>query len=320
MRRASTLQPQSRSRRRRGPARTATTPSSRDLPGSGRHTSVTGQADGRPGVREILRSASSARAAYRLQMIGTQLGSLQPVPHTTVSSSAPVPQTTVSSSMEVPHTTVSSSVEVPHTTVSSPDEVPHTTVSSPEVPQTTVSPSLAPQAASPLAVAVNTRMSQGPSQLLLPHLDPQTRFGKSGSMVHAVAQSSQVELAHRRPNWIGWPSRVVLLPHVAPELQAFAAAVSHPPVTSRLPQIIRPLQSGENRGMPAAMSRARSTAPFAFRNPAPSVSGSWRGYTCAVNCRIAFTAVGVSDGFACSISATVPLTTGAAKLVPLRLK
>ena len=29
---------------------------------------------------------------------------------------------------------------------------------------------------------------------------------------------------------------------------------------------------------------------------------------------------GVSDGLACSISATVPLTTGAAMLVPVRLR
>jgi hypothetical protein len=35
-----------------------------------------------------------------------------------------------------------------------------------------------------------------------------------------------------------------------------------------------------------------------------------------VYCRIAFTRFGVSDGFASSISATVPLTTGAAMLVP----
>ena len=34
-------------------------------------------------------------------------------------------------------------------------------------------------------------------------------------------------------------------------------------------------------------------------------------------CRIAFTAFGVSVGFAWSISATVPATTGAAMLVPL---
>src|SRR5918911_1824041 len=35
---------------------------------------------------------------------------------------------------------------------------------------------------------------------------------------------------------------------------------------------------------------------------------------------MAFTAFGVSLGFACSISATVPDTTGAAMLVPLRLR
>ena len=33
--------------------------------------------------------------------------------------------------------------------------------------------------------------------------------------------------------------------------------------------------------------------------------------------RIAFTAFGVSDGFACSIRATTPVTAGAAMLVPL---
>ena len=32
------------------------------------------------------------------------------------------------------------------------------------------------------------------------------------------------------------------------------------------------------------------------------------------------TAFGVSDGFACSMSATVPVTTGADMLVPLRLR
>ena len=37
-------------------------------------------------------------------------------------------------------------------------------------------------------------------------------------------------------------------------------------------------------------------------------------------CRIAFTAFGVSDGFACSIKAIVPLTAGAAMLVPVRLR
>ena len=39
----------------------------------------------------------------------------------------------------------------------------------------------------------------------------------------------------------------------------------------------------------------------------------------AVYCRIAFTAFGVRAGFAWSINAIVPLTTGADMLVPLRL-
>jgi hypothetical protein len=39
-----------------------------------------------------------------------------------------------------------------------------------------------------------------------------------------------------------------------------------------------------------------------------------------VYCRIAFTALGVSEGFAWSISAIVPVTTGAAMLVPLKLR
>ncbi len=122
-------------------------------------------------------------------MMGTQLASVQLVPHTTVSPSD-VPQTTVSPSV-VPHTTVSPSV-VPQTTVS-PSVVPQTTVSPSAVPQTTVSPT----------VVVKTSMIHGPSQLLLPHFDPQTTLRKPGSMVHAVAPSSQVGVAQRRPNSIG---------------------------------------------------------------------------------------------------------------------
>src|SRR3954466_7680033 len=54
--------------------------------------------------------------------------------------------------------------------------------------------------------------------------------------------------------------------------------------------------------------------------PAPCVRGPQPGTTCVVYCRIALTALRVSDGFACSINATVPLTTGVAMLVPLRLR
>src|SRR5262249_27031103 len=75
------------------------------------------------------------------QITGSQLGSPQLVPQTTVSPSVLVPQTTVSPSF---------------------------------VPQTTVSPSLAPVTAWPLAATV-----QGPGQSPPPQVSPQTMFGAS---------------------------------------------------------------------------------------------------------------------------------------------
>src|SRR5919112_5544557 len=71
-----------------------------------------------------------------------------------------------------------------------------------------------------------------------------------------------------------------------------------------------------DRLRPAASDRDNSTAPRAFRNPAPCASGFARRSS-AVYCRIAFTRFGVSAGFACTISAIVPVTTGDALLVPL---
>ncbi len=68
-----------------------------------------------------------------------------------------------------------------------------------------------------------------------------------------------------------------------------------------------------------AKNFARRTAPRAFSIPAPWTSRLVLLRTCAVYCRIALTAFGVSFGFASSINATVPATTGAAMLVPLRL-
>ena len=70
----------------------------------------------------------------------------------------------------------------------------------------------------------------------------------------------------------------------------------------------------------AAKNLARRTAPFAFRKPAPWESTFSASCDSAVYCRIAFTAFGVSFGFASSINATVPATTGVAMLVPLRLR
>src|SRR5262249_52082174 len=74
------------------------------------------------------------------QTTGSQLGSLQLVPHTTVSPSV-VPHTPVSPSF-VPHTTVSPSALVPQTAVSLGLDGPQTWhIGSQTVPQTTVSPS-----------------------------------------------------------------------------------------------------------------------------------------------------------------------------------
>ena|SRR5437773_7033176 len=68
---------------------------------------------------------------------------------------------------------------------------------------------------------------------------------------------------------------------------------------------------------PDAIVCASSTAPRAFRNPAPSVSALYSVLVSAVYSRTALTRFGVSVGFACSIRAMVPVTTGAAMLVPL---
>ena len=64
-------------------------------------------------------------------------------------------------------------------------------------------------------------------------------------------------------------------------------------------------------------------APAPFRPPLPCVSGSTEVSGSAVYWRIAFTAFGDSGAsyasrFACTISATTPLVTAAAMLVPLK--
>src|SRR3954465_6040390 len=70
-------------------------------------------------------------------------------------------------------------------------------------------------------------------------------------------------------------------------------------------------------GCPA--SAASVTACATFMKPAPWRSGLTPGFEIAVNSRIALIKFGVSFGFACSISAIAPLTTGVAMLVPDRL-
>src|SRR5207302_1129722 len=72
--------------------------------------------------------------------------------------------------------------------------------------------------------------------------------------------------------------------------------------------------------VPPIQVSARSTAAFASRKPAPCVIESKRGFIREVLSNIALTSPGVNDVFACSINATVPVTTGAAMLVPLWLR
>ena len=77
---------------------------------------------------------------------------------------------------------------------------------------------------------------------------------------------------------------------------------------------------------PAAMALARSvrsslamlTAPSTLSSPAPCCSRLAPVIGCAVNCRMALINGGVRPGLACSISATAPVTAGAATEVPDR--
>ena len=90
---------------------------------------------------------------------------------------------------------------------------------------------------------------------------------------------------------------------------------------------VLPAASSEAPGcrVPAAMAEAMSvrsdeasaTAPLTFSMPAPCCSRLAPTMGCAVYCRIALISGGVRPGLACSISATVPATTGAEIEVPL---
>src|SRR5580765_4027620 len=151
------------------------------------------------------------------QITGTQLGSKQPVPQTTVSPPSPVPHTTVSPSA-VPQTTVSAFV-VPHTTVSPVSPVPHTTVS----------PSLAP----------NTPTRHVLLQSKPPHIGPHTTLRNPASVHVASPSSSQLSESHVVPSSIGSPSVDVLLPHRTLRGHAFVPGSRRPPATSLLPQMTR---------------------------------------------------------------------------------
>ena len=97
-------------------------------------------------------------------------------------------------------------------------------------------------------------------------------------VVHDAAspQSSAVQIT---PHAAGAPVCVVVAPHTIDFDHPFVPGISCPPATARLPQMIWVPQSGDDGYAPigAAKKRARSTAPFAFRKPEPSVSGSYCG-------------------------------------------
>src|SRR6266540_377507 len=235
------------------------------------------------------------------------------VPHTTLSPSSIVPQTTLShswtagsqSSAVVPQTTSAQSApsqSVPHTTLSS---------SSATVPQTTLSHCSSAGSHEGSSLVPHTTLSHcsAAGSQTTPPFVPQT----------TLSHSSSQSVPHTTLS--PWSSAA---PQVTLSFHAFDLGSIAPWLTRWLPQMIFLLQyASAGYGKPLVATRkycVRSTAPLVFRNPAPSVSALYPGYTCAVYCRIAFTRFGVSVGFACSINATLPATTGADMLVPVRLR
>src|SRR6185437_15265878 len=105
-----------------------------------------------------------------------------------------------------------------------------------------------------------------------PQCPPHTTFADGESTFHVGLQATRSS------------SSVFVAPQVRPAAHAFADAERSPPWYRRLPQIRRRLHVCDEGVVldGSANARASSTAPCVFRNPAPSVSGSHAGYTCAV--------------------------------------
>src|SRR5687767_6744709 len=197
------------------------------------------------------RIRETARCSYCYglgQITGSHEGSVQLVPHTTLSSSPLVPHTTLSSS-DVPHTTL-----VPQTTL-----VPHTTLSSSIFTPCTV---------------------HGPRQSAPPHDEPHTTFRAwpfaPFHCSHVASWPSQVLDVQMTPHPIVCPSGVVSDPHTTSPDHAFASAVSRPPETIRFPHSSCMPQSdgGTYTFAGSASAVARFTAPCALTKPAPSLNGS----------------------------------------------
>src|SRR6266540_1855515 len=204
-----------------------------------------------------------------------------------------------------------------HTVRSTSPLVPHTTLSpSSIVPQTTLSHSWTAGSQSSAVVPQTTSAQSAPSQSV-----PHTTLSSSSATVPQTTLSHSSSQSVPHTTLSPWSSAA---PQVTLSFHAFDFGSIAPWLTRWLPQMIFLLQyASAGYGKPLVATRkycVRSTAPLVFRNPAPSVSALYPGYTCAVYCRIAFTRFGVSVGFACSINATLPATTGADMLVPVRLR
>src|SRR5439155_14410182 len=147
-----------------------------------------------------------------------------------------------------------------------------------------------------------------PHTTLSPSAVPQTMLSPQSPPPHSVPQTML------SPEVIS----VFAEPHTVVVGQALAAGLMFPPRRRCEPQMIWRLQVWPTASLlllfAVAKKRASCTAPYASRKPAPSRSALYPGRRSAVYWRIAFTRFGVRFGFACIISATVPLTTGAAML------
>ena len=103
---------------------------------------------------------------------------------------------------------------------------------------------------------------------------------------------------------------------LAPLITDIAIGRLLPGASIESPAAMLPARMAEARSVRTML--ARRTAPSTFNKPAPCCSRFAPASGCAEYCSIALISGGVRPGFACSINATVPDTTGAAIDVPLR--
>src|SRR5688572_29468879 len=230
-------------------------------------------------------------------------------PHTMLSSSMLRPRRPEPQTMLLPHTMLSSSSNLlPQTMLSSSRRLPHTMLSSSasESPQTMLLP--------------QTMLSSSSKEL------PQTMLSSSPKLFPHTMLSSSLP----RPS-----PQMMLRPHAGR-----CSVINCSPTTRRAPQmidcdqaydwlpmVVEGVSVVDSQGVPTGacglIARASATDPVTSIWPAPCASGSNRLPSSSstgieVYSRTAFTAFGVRSRLACSTSATTPLATPAAMLVPER--